>query len=549
MSNPKQRLFSGVLILTCSNLLVKLIGVLFKIPLQSVLTDQGMGYFNAAYTIYLWFYTLSTAGLPVAVSLLVAKYYATGQKKALRTTYRTTMWLLGSVGLLLWAAMLFFAKPLALLIGAPSTSYAIAVIAPTLFFVCLSGGIRGYFQGMGNMMPTALSQVIEAVCKLGLGMMLAISSLRRGDALPVVAAWAVSGLSIGTFFGTLFLIWCRHKKPIVMPTVAQEQIVPSLRNTAKALLAIALPITVSSSVMSVTGLVDVGVVIRRLRSAGMAEAAAVALYGNYTTLAVPMFHLPPTLVTPIACAIIPPLTAARERNDTAEQRRLRHLCLRITMLLLLPCAVGLSVFAHPVLSLLFARPAVDLAAPLLSVLALSIPFVGLLAVTNSLLQVYHHEKKPIVSMIVGAAVKVVASFVLVGIPTVGIFGAPISTLLCYGSIAILNLIAIRRYVGDFGAPSNLLYKPFFACLGCATVATFCRYGLIFVVGEHIATLLALAVAACSYFALLARLGGISVQDLETVVGKTRLQRLPWMERILRSCRRYQEKRMQKKKEI
>ncbi len=517
MQTKKHPVFSGVMLLTLSNLFVKVIGLVFKIPLQSVLTDEGMGYFNAAYSIYLWFYTISTAGLPVAVSLLVAKSYAKGDVRSLASIYKTTMLLLCGIGAVFGAGMFFCAPLLAKGIGTPSTAAAIAVIAPTVFFVCLSGGIRGYFQGMGNMLPTAVSQVLEAVCKLGLGMALATFSLRRGDPLPTVAAFAVSGLTVGSALGTIFLFAC-HTRSKLQPMPLTDPTSPptAKRAIARQLLQIALPVTLSASVMSLTGLIDVGVVIRRLRRSGLAETAAVALYGNYTTLAVPMFHLPPTLITPIACAIVPPLTAALERGDTVAEQRLRHTTLRIGMILLLPCAVGLSVLAHPVLSLFFAQPSVDLAAPLLSVLALSVPFVGLLSITNSLLQVYGLERKPIFSMLCGAVVKLIASIALIGMPSVGIFGAPIGTLLCYGTIAMINLAYVRRYLGDLGAGRDWLYRPFAASIGCAASASLARYALLGAMGARGATLLAICTAVAVYFGLLLLMGGVSAEDLSQI---------------------------------
>lgn len=509
MRSEKKSVLSGVLFLTLSGVFVKVIGLLFKIPLQAVLTDEGMGYFNAAYSIYLWFYTVSTAGLPVAVSLLVSKSHAHRDLRAVRVIFRTTMGMLALVGAVLGAAMLLFAPALARAIGTPSTTRAIAVIAPTVFFVCLSGGIRGYFQGMGEMRPTALSQVVEALCKLGLGIAAARFSLRRGDALPTVAAYAVSGLTVGTALGTLLLIACyrqsRHRFTTAPDLTDTEPL--TVRAVAARLWSIALPVTVSASVMSLTGVIDVGVVIRRLRHCGYAEEAAIALYGNYTTLAVPMFHLPPTLITPIACALVPPLTAALERGDATATQRLNHAVLRVGMLLLLPCSVGLSVMAHPILSLFFATPSVELAAPLLSVLALSVPFVGLVSITNAQLQVYRQERKPILSMLCGAAVKLVVSTVLIGMPAVGIYGAPIGTLLCYGTIAMLNLAFVQARVGSLGKRGEWLWRPFVASLGCGASATLARTLLLSWLPASLATLVALAIAALCYGVLLLLLGG------------------------------------------
>ncbi len=533
----KQQIFSAVVILTFSNLFVKLIGLLFKIPLQAVIADEGMGYFNAAYSIYVWFYTISTAGLPVAVSLLVAKSYARCEKENLSRIFTTTMYLLGAVGavcsIAMWAGADVFAK----WIGSPSTAQAIRVISPAIFFVCISGGIRGYYQGMGNMIPTAVSQVVEAVCKLGLGIALSLYAVRHGYDLPTCAAFAVSGLTVGCGVGMILLLAVKSfAKPVWEEGSMESTATEPKKRILRRLCGIALPVTLSASVMSLTGLIDVLVVIRRLRATGLAEEAAVALYGNYTTLAMPMFNLPPTLITPIACAIVPALTAAYQKKDTAAQAQLRASAMQTTCILILPCAVGLSVMAHPILSLFFAQPSVNLAAPLLSVLALSTPFVAITSITNSFLQVYHKERKPIFAMLAGAAVKLLASYLLIGNPRVGIYGTPIGTLLCYFCIACVSLYYVTREIGALPSVFALCLKPFAASVLAVALSALTRHLLLGSIGATFATLIALAVAVISYFLSLVALKGI---------GENEIEMLPKGDKILHLLRRVGLFRVQK----
>lgn len=528
MKTRKQQIFSAVVILTFSNLFVKLIGLLFKIPLQSILFDEGMGYFNAAYSIYVWFYTISTAGLPVAVSLLVAKSDANGETENLKRIFRVTMYLLGTIGALCSIVMWAGAGALAGAIGSQGTKQAIQVIAPTIFFVCVSGGIRGYYQGLGNMIPTAVSQVVEAICKLTLGIGLGKYARNAGYDLPTCAAYAVAGLTVGCALGMLFLLLVKllYRK---QREEAQTHSTPYPHRTiARRLVAIALPVTLCASVMSLTGLVDVMVVIRRLRATGLTETAAVALYGNYTTLAMPMFHLPPTLITPIASAIVPALTAAYQKKDLLAQEQLRKTTLQTTCILMIPCAVGLSVMAHPILSLFFAAPSVAIAAPLLSVLALSVPFVAVVTVTNSFLQVYHKERKPIFAMLAGAAVKLIASYLLIGNPRIGIYGTPIGTLLCYFCIAAVNLLFVTREIGSLPSMLSLCLKPFCASAVSVSLSTLVRYAALPYLGATFSTVLALGTCVIAYFLLLLSLHGIGEQEISL---------LPKGEKILHILRR------------
>ncbi len=526
MKKQKHLIFSGVLILTLSNILVKAIGLLFKIPLQNLLGDEGMGYFNAAYSLYVWFYTLATAGLPVAVSILVSEDRAKGAGNV-RRIFRTTMLLLCGIGLFCSSVLLLGASAFANLIDSPATEAAIRVIAPTVFCACLAGGVRGYFQGCGNMRPTAASQVIEALGKLILGIVFAQYALRMAYALPLVAAYAISGITVGSAGSALFLL-IRKLLFDQTPLPAAQTERQSRRSVVHALCARAIPITISASVMSLTNLIDVMLVIRRLRATGLTEDAAQAIYGNYTTLAVPLFNLAPVLVYPIAYAMLPMLSEAVAKGDLARQKTLRDTALRTASILMMPCAIGLSVMARPVLLLLFSAPSAQAAAPLLSILALSMLFVGMLAITNTCLQAYHKERLPIYSMLTGAAVKLILSAVLIGIPSVGIYGSPLGTFACYLVIICLNFFFLYRTVGSLPSLYTLFFKPLFAACVCAFTARGAHLLLTAWLPSAPATLLALALAAGIYFLVLLSIGGVTPEEIRM---------LPKGEQVLHGCKK------------
>lgn len=188
---------SGVIILTVSNLLVKMAGLLFKIPMNYIVGDTGMGYYNSAYSIYTLFYMLSTSGLPVALSVMVSEKRAVGETASAKLVYRIALGLFFAVGTVVCCVMIFASEPLAELIRSEKSSLSIAVAAPTMFFICVSSAVRGYFQGCGNMLPTAVSQLIEAVGKLVIGIAAASYAIRMGYEIHIVAAYAVSGLTLG----------------------------------------------------------------------------------------------------------------------------------------------------------------------------------------------------------------------------------------------------------------------------------------------------------------------------------------------------------------
>ena len=207
------------------------------------------------------------------------------------------------------------------------------------------------------------------------------------------------------------------------------------------LLRIALPITVSAAVLSVTRMVDMTLILRRLGDLGVSLSEANRIYGAYTTLALPVFSLIPALVTPIALSLVPQLSSAIESRADGGQSRIVSDAMRLTVLLAMPSSLGIAVYAKPILSLLFVgeSEAIAIAAPLLSVLGASVFFSCMITTTNAILQSFRKTEKPIVSTVVGSAVKIIGAYLLIGIPDVGVFGAPISTFLCNMTITAMNL--------------------------------------------------------------------------------------------------------------
>lgn len=454
---------SGVLVLTLSTVLVKVIGMLYKIPMLHVLGSEGMGYFNAAYEWYATLCVIATSGLPLASSMLIARARAVNCQGAVRRVERLSLYvfaLLGAAGAL---ALGLGAYPIAGLIGSPATAYAIAATAPSVLFCCLSGAYRGYFQGHSDMIPTAISQVIEALGKLIIGLSLAVFAGKRGLPPPVIAAWAMIGLGIGVALSTLYLMLHRRRyrengdepEAIRPPETEVREI--SLRG----LLSIAVPVTVSSSVVSVTRLFDVGLILRRLQHIGYDAPEANSLYGCYTTMAIPLFNLIPSLITSVALALVPSLTAAIKKGDKKAQTSTARTAIRLTALLSLPASLAVSLYSEVILTLLFRgeEQSIRIAAPMLSMLAVSIFFSGTITTTNAILQAFGHVRAPIWSMLTGSAFKLVVAYLLIGLPSVNIYGAPISTFLCDALIVGINLYLIARHTDVLGSLKEELLRP------------------------------------------------------------------------------------------
>ncbi len=518
IKNSSKLFFSGVLILTISNLIIKAIGLMFKIPMNHIVGDEGMGYYNSAYTLYTYLYMVSTAGLPTAISIMISDSRAKGQIKQVKRILHVSVALFIVIGIVCMGIMIIGAQPMSAAMGAENTKYAMYAIAPTLFLICVSSALRGYFQGYQQMVPTAISQLLEAVCKLGVGIAFALYAIKQNYPIYIVAAYAAIGLTVGVALGMVFLVFSKllfkeqNYDAEFLEGKIEDTTVSPKGELLKKLFIIALPITISASVMSLTNLIDTAIVQRLLQMTGLSQRTATGLYGNYTSLAVPMFNLPPVLIYPISYSIVPLLSAAKRQGDTLRCKIVMESSMRVAMLIGIPCGLGLAVLSEPILSLFYVESSAKLAAPLLTLLAPSTAFICILSVTNAILQANGFERKPLISMLTGAAVKIVTNFFL--IQSIGMKGTPISTFLCYLTVTVMNLYFVYKHVGVMPKLSGLFGKPLFASVLCAASAYFTYAGLSSVTASRLVLFVAIFVAVVVYLVSIFLIRGISGDDVK-----------------------------------
>ncbi len=450
------------MLLTIASAATKICGLLFKIPLVSVIGEEGMGYFGSAYVIYTFFYVLSTSGLPVGLSILVAGSLHPADKK--KYLY-AALFAFGTLGLACSLLMVLFPHKAAQAVDNPGAAFSIAMMGPTLLFVCLSGALRGYFQGEREMLPTAVSQMIEAVMKMALGILFAYAAVRKGYGPDVAAAQALLGVCIGSALSLVYLLCCygfRHKGGAV-----SKSFLPRGEHYNR-LLKVVIPVGAASMVMSITSLIDLSMVMRRLQWAGFSSNEANRLYGCYSGLVVPLFNLPPVLIAPVASAVIPYLATAIREKENERVRKLTETAIRLALILSLPCAVGLAILAKPILRLLFGDQSALDAAPLLCALAPSVVFVAIQTVSGAVLQGSGRKSLPVISIAVGSFVKLISGYFLIG--RYGMIGAPVGTFLCYFSSAFLNLIFCRKYVMKKFPLLKGVFLPVFCSALCGGAA-------------------------------------------------------------------------------
>ena len=512
-------MFGGVAVLAVGIAIVKLIGALFKIPLFNVLGESGATDFNNAYAIYSVLLTISTAGLPVALSKTVSEANTLGRYNQKQKVFRVALTAFLTMGLVSFAIMWFGADRLAGLMNNSHSAPGIMALAPAVVCVGCLSAFRGYAQGHMNMTPTAVSQIMEALCKLFLGLALAAFIMQGGIAgIPgeernsFAAAGAITGVTVGTVLALIYMSvnYLRTRRRTMQ--ISEDRPGTSGQIFGD-LMRIAVPITLSTSLVPIINVLDNSLVLGQLQDAlGMTEAASRALYGNYA-VAVSLHNLPGSFMTAFTAAIIPAVSAALARRSEAGAARITGSVLRITALLAMPMGIGLLVMAKPIMRLLYPGYDVSITGPLLAIAGPAAICVCLVLVSNSVLQAYGHVNLPIITTLVGGGVKIIANYRLVAIPEINIYGAPMGLLLCYAVTLTLNLVLLRRTASGIGGYVTMFGKPLLASalMGGAAWAV---YGLAEnLLGNTFALAVAIGVAVLVYLILVLALRVVSREDV------------------------------------
>ncbi len=433
-----------------AGLIIKVMGAVFRIPLANIIGDTGMGYYQTAYPVYVLLLTLSTAGVPVAISRMVAERNAVGNSYEAYRVFRISFALLFAIGISSSAVLFFGAEAIVNYLGNPGAKMAMMAIAPALLFVPMMASFRGYFQGLQNMSPTAVSQVIEQLFRVAAGLTLAVVLVDKG--LEYAAAGASFGATAGAVAGLMAVIglFLFYRKRI-FKTITRTPGVPGER-TGKILLqilVIAVPITIGAAIMPIMNTIDVAIVINRLTASGFTSGAANDLYGQLTGMAGPLINFPQVLTQAIAMSLVPAVAAAYKRRETDFLQYNVELGLRTSLILGLPCALGLMTLAEPIMLLLYPaqKASAVSAAPSLFILSFGVIFLATVQILTGVLQGIGKQLIPVRNLGIGALVKVLLTYYLTAIPSINIRGAAIGTVCAYIVASTLNLMAVRRYTG------------------------------------------------------------------------------------------------------
>ena len=459
--NKKQNFLQGTALLAMATAIVKIIGAIYKIPLNAIIGKQGFSYYSTAYEIYNVLLMISTAGLPVAMSRMISQANSLGHSNRIRRIYKTSRAIFLTLGIAGSLLMTLFCRQLAEFQNQPDAWAAIGALGPCCLLICIMSTFRGFFQGHSNMLPTSVSQVLEAVVKLVVGMLAALLLLKSTGSVSLAAGGAILGVTISCMASSVYLFGKFRKAYGALEPSSEAA--ESYSDTAKRLMAIAVPITIGSAGLQILTMLETKIYMGQLLGLGFTQLEADSMKGIYN-MSQTIYNMPCAFITPITISIIPAITSHLTLLDHKAAKATEESAARVTGRICMPCAFGLATLAGPVTALLGGYTGADLtlSTSLMTIMGYNIMFNAVVLLTNAMMQAHGHAVVPVVNMFIAGIMRLVVVYMLTGNPNIGIVGTPIGAMLCFLCIAVLNVFSMRRVMKDPPAIVKNLVKPFAA---------------------------------------------------------------------------------------
>ena len=526
MEKKKVSFVQGAAILGIAGLIVKVIGAAFRIPLANTIGLIGTSYYDTAYPYYSWLLVISSSGLPTAISKMVSERVTLGDYRGAHRVFTTAMQILCCIGLLTSILMFFGSDYIARLHMLPEAAYCFKALAPALFFVALMCAYRGYMQGMQQMVPTAISQVVEQGGKLAVGLTLAFMLL---DAGPEYAAMgALIGVTVSELLALIYVMLSYRRRWPKIRARLERSVRREAEPVAARLMAIALPITIGASISPLASVVDSALIIRILLKLGYAKETAQTAFSLMRTNVATLTNMPGVLTMALAMSLVPAISAFSAKRDHAGIQDTARLGLKLALIIGLPCAVGLFVLASPILAMLYpnlTEGELTLAVDLMHTSSIGVIFLSLVQSMTGVIQGMGKPNVPVFNLFIGFVLKVASLLALMNIPQINIQGAAVSTVVCYAFAGIADTIyVIRRAKLRLGLVDVLL-KPVLSS-GVMGFVVFMIYSFMQEM-EHqvLPTLAAVAVGVFAYGVMAIYFRFFSREELAYIPGGQRIRKL------------------------
>lgn len=572
----KQSFAKGAIIMTIAMILVKVLGAAFKIPLTYIIGGEGMGYFHSAYHLYNPIYALASAGLPIAISRMVSGEMARHRFRDVRKIYKISVPVFITTGIIGFVVMTVSAFIYADYAKLPDSIYSMLMLAPTVLFSCFIAIYRGYFEGLHNMSPTAVSEILEAIGKVVFGLGLAYFTtiyglnefnahgtvfgrlceneiIAKNTVVPYAAAGAVLGISLGAVLGFIYLYITYKIKGDGITQKELDESPESLPAKAifRSILNISIPIGLGAIIMNLGGVVDSFLISRRLHdlmqtvpeqllrcynglipssviSRGNTHVFLLGCFGNMTTII--MFL--PAIAQGLAISALPSMTAAWIKGVKEDIKSNIESILKITTVISIPGGLGLSALAHPVMDLVYnsfgnktQASEAFIAAQIMIIAAIGVIFVSISTPILSMLQAVGRADLTVKILSIGIVFKVLLNYFLVGIPKVNIQGAGLGTLICYIFICGTAFWFLCKETKIKPNIVSIFIKPLI-CGIFSAVGAFTSHGLFSSqINYKLSTIFSIIVAIFVYIVSILLLKTFNSQDLYTVTKNKKLVKM------------------------
>ncbi len=534
MEKKKQSFVKGATILGAAGILIKILGAAFKLPLGNLMGELGMSYFMAPYPIYNYLLVVSTAGIPTAIARLIAEREtyddSHGVFKIVDAIFKPML----VVSVIIFAILFFGAEGISRMVGIPESKYAFKAIAPALLFVPTMSVFRGFFQGIQRMEGFAITQIIEQLGRVVIGLSLSFYFFKKS--LEYAAAGATFGATAGSVMGVMvsFLMYRHFKKKYYSEKLkaAPKYALDSNLNILKQILIISIPITIGASIMPTMNSVDLFLVVKRLNDAGFSNAKG--LYGVLTGFAVTIVNFPQILTASLQISLVPAITKlfVTYKDDNSEETRLKlsntiNSGMKLSLIIGMSCTIGLITLAEPIMLLLYFRQpeSAVIGAHILTVLAWDLIFLAIYQATTGILQGLKKQMIPALNLAIGMIFKIILTYVLVGMPAIGINGAAISTVVAFAVAASLNVYAIyKTHYVDINI-FKLASKPFISALIMGIIVKLSYSPLSGILGAKIATLATIMLGAIVFVIMIFATKTLNEEELKILPGGSKLMRI------------------------
>ena len=532
-SDNRGKFIKGAAVLAAAGLFTKILGAVFRIPLTGLIGADGLSYYNVAYAVYSALVVMSTAGLPIAISRMVSEHIAKREFKYAHKIFQVSLAVMLIIGVACFIPVFFGADIIAAFVGNKEAALSLRAIAPALIFVPLFSAFRGYFNGRQNMNPTALSEMSEQLIRVVTGLSLAYMLMPKGG--HYAAAGATFGASAGALAGlvVIWILYSLNKKVILEKVASGSQAEEDSAKIAKMLLVISIPIIIGSEMMPIMNLIDSGMIMRVLQQSGWTIEESKYMFGllGYCS---PLIALPWIVTQAVGVSMVPAVSRAYGLNNREEVHEHIRLGYRTTMILGMPCALGMAVLSLPILKLLyFSRPGeCEDAAPLLMVMAFSIILSSNMTASTSVLQAVGKQMIPVRNLFIGCVGKFIVTYILLRVQSINIMGACFGTLTAYLIAMLLNEYSVRKYTGVSIDYLHTYVKPAVATaiMSITAVGVYRLLSLIVdtqssLKGNGICTMIAVVFAAAVYVVSIFAIKAITPEELKDLPAGDKLYAL------------------------